>query len=298
MLKTNLDLDVLRTFVTGIQLGSFAKAADHLARSPSAVSAQLQKLQAQLGTPVFQKSGRGLKLTSAGDSMLVYAQRLLQLNDEALAAMHAVEVAGSIRFGLQEDFGEILLPEILANFAKAHRQVVVEARVARNAELLERVASGNLDMALVWGDGAGAAGKQQLAQIPMAWIGAKHVEYPKDFSLATEAIPFIAFDPPCSFRSMATDALDAANIGWRTAFTSASLGGLFAATKAGFGITVRTAICLPPELIALDPKSCHLPALPSIALTLVTAQSTQSTLVKRLADIVIASLAEPIAAIR
>src|SRR5450830_1050633 len=66
------DLDVLRSFSTGVALGSFARAADQLGRSTSAVSAQLKKLEAQCGTPLLRKSGRGLKLTDAGETLLTY----------------------------------------------------------------------------------------------------------------------------------------------------------------------------------------------------------------------------------
>ena len=87
MRRVNFDLDVLRSFATGMDLGSFAKAADRLGRSTSAVSAQLKKLEDQAGTPIFRKSGRGLTLTEAGETMLAYARRLIELNDEAAAAM-------------------------------------------------------------------------------------------------------------------------------------------------------------------------------------------------------------------
>src|ERR1700754_3925155 len=139
MRKIIFDLDVLRSFVTGIELGSFARAADRLGRSTSAVSAQLKKLEEQAGTPIFRKAGRGLALTEAGETMLGYARRLLDLNDEAAAAVQGVELEGWVRLGLQEDFGERLLPEVLGRFARAHPKVRIEARVARNAELLERI---------------------------------------------------------------------------------------------------------------------------------------------------------------
>ena len=80
------DLDVLRTFVTGVRLGSYAKAADRLGRSTSAVSAQLKKLEAQAEAVLFRKAGRGLALTEAGETLLAYAQRLIDLNHEASAA--------------------------------------------------------------------------------------------------------------------------------------------------------------------------------------------------------------------
>ena len=66
MQRITFDLEVLRTFVAGIELGSFAKAAECLGRSTSAVSAQLKKLEEQVGEPVLRKSGRGLVLTLAG----------------------------------------------------------------------------------------------------------------------------------------------------------------------------------------------------------------------------------------
>jgi DNA-binding transcriptional LysR family regulator len=63
MRPVRFDLDVLRTFVAGVDLGSFALAATRLGRSRSALSAQLRRLEEQAGTEVFQKSGRRLALT-------------------------------------------------------------------------------------------------------------------------------------------------------------------------------------------------------------------------------------------
>lgn len=76
MRRPVFDLDVLRTFVTGLELNSFAKAAGRLGRSTSAVSAQLKKLEEQIGTPVLLKSGRGLALTPMGESLLTHACRI------------------------------------------------------------------------------------------------------------------------------------------------------------------------------------------------------------------------------
>ena len=66
MRRITFDLDVLRTFSTGMELGSFAKAADRLGRSTSAVSAQLKKLEQQAETPIFIKAGRGLGAYRSG----------------------------------------------------------------------------------------------------------------------------------------------------------------------------------------------------------------------------------------
>ncbi|VTM89086.1 HTH-type transcriptional activator AllS [Raoultella ornithinolytica] len=101
------DADALRAFVTGMELGSFALAAERLGRSTSAISAQLKKLEQQSGTALVQKAGRHLALTAEGEIMLSYARRMLSLNDEAWAALQARGVSGEVRLGLQEDFGEV-----------------------------------------------------------------------------------------------------------------------------------------------------------------------------------------------
>ena len=99
MTRITLDLDALRSFVVGIELGGFARAADRLGRSTSAVSAQLKKLEGQAGAPILRKSGRGLALTPTGETLLAYARRLIELNDEAVAAARGVELEGWVGSG-------------------------------------------------------------------------------------------------------------------------------------------------------------------------------------------------------
>lgn len=104
--RVTFDLEDLRSYVTGIELGSFAKAAERLGRSTSAVSAHLKKLEQQVGTPILRKAGRNMVMTEAGETLLGYARRLLELNDEAAAAVRGLDLHGRVRLGLQEDFGK------------------------------------------------------------------------------------------------------------------------------------------------------------------------------------------------
>lgn len=68
--RITFDLEDLRSFVTGVELGSFAKAAERLGRSTSAVSAHLKKLEQQVGAPILRKAGRGMVMTEAGKPCL------------------------------------------------------------------------------------------------------------------------------------------------------------------------------------------------------------------------------------
>ncbi|KWO78461.1 LysR family transcriptional regulator [Burkholderia ubonensis] len=307
--QPNFDIAALRSLVAGIDLGSFAKAADRVARSSSAVSAQIRKLEEQAGTPLFVKSGRGLALTDAGDAMLRYARRMIELNDEAAAAVRGVSLDGWVRIGLQEDFGEAILPGVLGRFARAHPKVRIEARVAHNAELLERLDANQLDLALVWGDPASAAfvartgiDSEEIARVPMRWIGAAGsgaagvgaagVGAAGDgdagepsVRLPDEPLPLVVFDRPCRFFGAATDALDRVGVPWRVAFTTPSLAGLWAAASAGLGLTVRSHYGLPASVRLLDAAPLGLPELPSVPLMLLRRASSATPTVDRLARI-------------
>ncbi|MEO8491208.1 LysR substrate-binding domain-containing protein [Pseudomonas sp.] len=284
MRPVNFDLDVMRSFVTGVELGSFAKAAQKLDRSTSAISAQLKKLEAQAGSPLFTKAGRGLALTETGEVLLNYAKRLLSLNDETITAVSEVKLKGWVRLGLQEDLSGFL-PTVLGRFARAHPQVRVEARIARNADLLSRIDNGSLDLAVVWGDEHSGGYQERVAQLPMQWIGSSH-EYLNWTADSGEPLPIIAFDAPCPFHSMATQALTDKGIPWLLSFTSSSLNGLSAATEAGLGYTIRTSLGMQSGTAVLAAAERGLPPLPSIALTLHRRQATPDQLTERLASIV------------
>lgn len=82
--RTNLDLDTLRTLGVARDRGGLAQAAEHLGRTPSAISLQMKRLQEDLGTPIFRKRGRGLALTEAGEIALSYARRILTAAEKLL----------------------------------------------------------------------------------------------------------------------------------------------------------------------------------------------------------------------
>ncbi|MDH7803302.1 MULTISPECIES: LysR family transcriptional regulator [unclassified Rhizobium] len=286
----HLDLDALRSFVIGIETGSFARAADRLGRSTSAVSAQLKKLEDQAETALVRKSGRGLALTESGEVLLSYARRLLDLNDEAISAVRGPELEGWIRLGIQEDFGETVLQQVLGRFTRAHPRVRVEGRIARNIELREKIDSGHLDLALAWDDGI-ASPAEMIASLPLCWLGAASAE-PVWQVGGPEPLPLAALEAPCLLRSIACNHLDRQGIAWRIAFVSPSLGGLWAATAAGLGIALRTPFGRPPGVRVLDPTAHGLPQLPSLGLNLLRSGKQENPISTHLATIIRQALQE------
>lgn len=253
----SLDLDVLRTLVAAQRLGGFARAADFVGRSQSAVSLQIRRIEAQLGVPLFQKQGRGLVPTEAGEVLLAYGARLLSLNEEAVTAVRGCAIEGSVRFGLPGDLADGWLPRVLGQFKRAHPGIRIEVAVDRNGRLLERLDEQAFDLVLALGAET-RADARVLAQLQDVWIGASDGSWTwaKD-----EPVPLAVLEAPCMFRQSAIASLDRAGVRWRIAFVSPSLHGLWAAVEAGLGVTLRTAAGLPSGVGVLGVES-GLPLLP------------------------------------
>jgi len=286
MRHPTFDLDVLRTFVAGVELGSFAKAADRLGRSTSAVSAQLKKLESQVGSAVLVKSGRGLMLSPVGESLFSHARRLLELNDEIFSSLRDARIAGTVRIGLQDDFAEHLLSDVLRRFSRVHPLVSLEVSIARNAELLAQIENGRLDLALAWETDSSTPYAQRLGETRMHWIGPRDLPAPPRSD--SRPLPLVVFDAPCILRSAATRTLDQARIPWRVALTSPSVSGIWAAVTAGLGVTLRTRIGLPAHLAVIE----DLPPLPMLGYVLHQARETPTAAVRQLSESIQASLAE------
>ncbi len=195
--------------------------------------------------------------------MLAYARRILNLNDEAVAAVRGRAIEGIVRFGLPSDFAEAWLPSALGRFKRAHPAVRIEAVVDRNRRLLERLDKGELDLVLALGSPA-RDDAQSVAQLPLVWIGPSSLQ---PIRTAGEPIPLAVYEAPCFFRQGAITTLDQARVPWSIAFTSPSLHGLWAAVEAGLGVTLRTAVGLPPGVTVLD-DALGLPPAPATPLEL------------------------------
>ncbi|VVE50245.1 permease [Pandoraea capi] len=262
-MTTRFDVDALRTMVAGIDLGSFARAAVQFGRSQSAVSMQLKRLEEQAGQVLFERQGRRLVLTEAGDTLLNYGRRIIELHDEAAVALGASASTVSIRIGLPQDFCEDILPIAVARFARVRPDVHVDVRAGRNYALEEEVRVGKLDMAIAFAEPGQSRTGTLLATLPLYWYASHRLRGWPD---ASQPVPLVLFDHPCLFRQAAMRALDGKQRAWRLALTTPSLPGVWAALRFGQGVSVRTAHRVPRGIQAL--RAGGLPKLPAIELRL------------------------------
>ena len=137
-----LDLDVLRTFVAIAETGSFTLAANAVFRTPSAVSMQIKKLEEVLGVSVFSRDARSVSLTKDGEMLMGLARRMLALNREAVSRFIVPDIAGVVRLGSPDDYGERVLPQVLKRFAQTHPAIAVDVTIDQSVNLRRRLAEG------------------------------------------------------------------------------------------------------------------------------------------------------------
>jgi DNA-binding transcriptional LysR family regulator len=245
---------LLRTFVAVVDCGSLAAAARRIARSESALSLQIARLEAIVRQPLFDRDGRALRLNPIGGLLLGHARSILGRIDAARAELTPNTVV-PVRLGIVQDFVAGVLRPTLADVLAATPGAAFSIVVASTAELLQAIGEDRIDAALCAGEPFGG---NVVTRFPMKWFGEPDL-------LLGDVIPLVGITLPCPFLLAAQRVLDAAGRPWRMALTTPSLDGLRAAVEAGLGITCRTeaGLCLPPM------SGTSLPQLPEIAYSIV-----------------------------
>ena len=112
-----MELRTVNTFLHIAELHSFSRTARQLGYSQSAVSSQIAQLEAELGTPLFDRVGKTVRLTDAGQTFLRYARTLLETAQQAQAALQpAQQVRGSLRIALADSVCSTFLPGLLQRY--------------------------------------------------------------------------------------------------------------------------------------------------------------------------------------
>ena len=267
MAAPNLSTELLRTFVAVVEADGFLRAAERLHKTQSTVSQQIQRLEEEIGTKLFKPNGRKRALTTAGETFHGYARRMIDLQENALAAIAGPQPAGQLHLGVSNSLSDGPLPTLLTRFARTYPNVQVNVRTGFSTGLVAGFERGEFDAVLVLDEPGGARNGIVLESSQMVWIGPESFDWDRG-----QPLPIASFDSPCGFHKAATTALDRARIPWRLVYTTSSVTGLIAAVRAGMAVTARTPHALQPGT-SLVQTALGLPELPALDIVLLRAQS-------------------------
>ena len=145
-----MDFGQVEAFVQVATHRSFSRAAEALGLTQPSITARIQSLERELGEELFERGGRGVKLTDAGNAFLPYIERLLQTLQEGRDAVEEVRNAqlGSLRLGSAITISTYVLPKILHNFCRRHPGVDVVIRTGRSEQVLHMLLSDEVQVGL------------------------------------------------------------------------------------------------------------------------------------------------------
>lgn len=236
-----MDLLSLEIFRTVVREGGITRAAEQLHRVQSNVTTRIRQLEASLGVPLFLRGHKRMVLTPAGETLLGYAERLLNLAGEAREAVQPVVPQGRLRIGSMESTAASRLPIPLARFHQEWPAVQLELSTGPTQQLIDRVRAFTLDAALV----AGPLEDPLFDMLPLyaeelvVLAARSHppINSPDDLQSRT----LVAFEHGCAYRRHAENWLASGSVPGRRPDRILELGSyhaMLACVAAGAGIAL------------------------------------------------------------
>ena len=126
-----MEIRNITTFVKVVEFNSFTKAADSIGYSQATVTAHIKALEGELGVPLFDRIGKHIYLTDAGEKFLPYAINILKAEEEALQSIRPLdELAGDLRICSASSYAANVLPKVLLKFQKLHPNVNIIVKIS------------------------------------------------------------------------------------------------------------------------------------------------------------------------
>jgi DNA-binding transcriptional LysR family regulator len=234
----SIDLGELEIFQAVAEQGGITKAALRLHRVPSNVTTRVKQLEEKLGTKLFLRRNRKLVLSTEGQRLLGYADRLLHLSSEAEAAVRNGSPAGVFQIGALESTAATRLPPLLARYHRSYPEVRLELVTGTTGALIARVLNHEIEAAFVAEPFAanGVEGDPVFCEelVLITPKSFRRIRTPKDIGRTT----LIAFATGCSYRRRLESWLGGAKVVPERVMEFSSYHAIVACVAAGSGIAV------------------------------------------------------------
>ena len=145
-----MEIRQLKTFKAVTRFLSFYKAGNHLNYAQSSISAQIQALEEELGVKLFDRLGRGIRLTEAGERLIPYAEKILDLADESKIEIASTrDILGSLTIRIPESFGIYRLPRVIKHYVARYPKVQLNFTTCAHETLQNDLRKGITDLAFL-----------------------------------------------------------------------------------------------------------------------------------------------------
>lgn len=257
----NLPIELLRTFITVVDLGGYTKAGVALGRTQPAVSLQMRRLEELVGAKLVAIDGRMPRLTSTGETLVGYAREMLRLNDEVAARFDRSRAERELRVGLPLDYAVAFLQNVVADFAKSESDLTLAVRCDLSSTIRELLAAGTIDVAVA------LIGRRTLPYLSRVWVEQPVWVAADSASTQEDPVALVAHPEGCEYRRRMIDALQLAGRHWRVVFSSPGISGLQRAVGSGLGVSALTKGTLLDGMRVLSPSE-GFPALEDVRIGL------------------------------
>lgn len=281
-MSSPLDLDQLQSFCAIADCGSFTEAARRVNKTQSAVSMQIKRLEERLGHSLLTRDGRSVTLTKHGEELYSRARRMLKTNAEIMDLFSNEVLAGSIRFGVPDDYAVRLLPVILSSFQRTHPKIVVDVRCQPSEELLEGMKTGKYDL-IVFTQGTNQEFGELFRTERMFWV-ASH----GGVALSQDPLP-IAGGHVCGWKDNAVEVLNRIGRDYRIAYTSSNATAISSAVLTDLAVGFLPESALQPGMRVIS-EDKDLPRLNDAQIALMRASHAYGGIYDALATHIVASM--------
>jgi len=250
-----MDLRALETFQAVVAAGGIGRAAAKLHRAQSSITSRIRQLESSLGVQLFLREGQRLHLTAPGEALLDYAGRMLELAEQARAAVRDSEGAGKLRLGAMESVAASRLPYPLAAFHRQYPQIAVNLKTASSRGLVADVQAGALDAAIVGETvDTGRFRSTPLYVEELVLVAARGSALLHEPKRLAEGTVLVYHSQGCAYRRRLEQWLDAQRVVPARTLEFASYHGIFAAAAAGvcLGLVPRSVLDVFPQHDALS----------------------------------------------
>jgi len=277
--NATLDIDLLRTFHAIARLRQFRAAAEHVHRSPAAVSMHIQRLEAVAGGRLLERDNQSVTLTPLGQRLLTSTTELLRTHDKVLNDLHGKAMAGRIKLGMSDEYAVRIIRDILPLFAASWPNVVLDVSTFPSLALRDQIARGRLHVALVVLPLGKKPHPAALSLTTPVWVaGAGMAE--GDKPVLPDPMPLALHVADCPYREAMIALLAKAGRKWRVVLSSPSSQAVEACVESGLAVSMVDRSRVTARMRVLE----HLPTPPAHEVLLLRSASAQDDPAAQLLD--------------